>query len=242
MVALASRQFDMARVLLKRVDSGLAVRDAQGATALHMAIRSGHAGIVESLRDCDGVNLNAVNEAGLTAIELAFQNGKPELAFILMKYPGTDRNPVLPWIEREKGMIDFFRQHAPLNDLFLSDAKLLQSELARWADFARSDGTKNLRQKAATNYVLGQLLLRFPPSGLPESSMHGVKRFQLALAQQLFHDDGRFSVDAQSYASALLDSAPDAPAFDLGGYSFTRNEIEDMAAARGFYNLPQSER
>ena len=59
------------------------MRDSEGDTALHDAARFGHVEVVKLLLATPGIQVGIKNNKGLTALALAEDYGKPEVAAML---------------------------------------------------------------------------------------------------------------------------------------------------------------
>lgn len=69
--------------LVKPDPSVMSLEDSRGNTALHIATKKGHKQIVHCLLSVEGINVNAINKAEETPLDIAEKFGTPELVTIL---------------------------------------------------------------------------------------------------------------------------------------------------------------
>ncbi|CAN4121260.1 unnamed protein product [Withania somnifera] len=77
------QNFDIVLELIKPNPAVLALEDNKGNRALHIATTKGRPQMVQCLISIEGIDLNAINKAGETALDIAEKSGSPQLISIL---------------------------------------------------------------------------------------------------------------------------------------------------------------
>uniref|UniRef100_A0A1D1Z668 Ankyrin repeat-containing protein At5g02620 n=1 Tax=Anthurium amnicola TaxID=1678845 RepID=A0A1D1Z668_9ARAE len=83
-LAVKGQNVDIVMEMVKPDHSIINLKDVKGNTPLHIASRKGrYLQVVQSLLTVEGINVNAINKAGETAVDVSEKNGSEELTAIL---------------------------------------------------------------------------------------------------------------------------------------------------------------
>lgn len=131
-------------LLAKCRDCDPNVQDLDGNTALHLAVERGNIAAVRLLIDATStkvpVRVNEVNNAGLSALQLAVKLRLADCSRVLMKYGGADttriknREALLDLINEDRAQtpFDFHRSPTPcVNESPLNSARFAHSGMSR---------------------------------------------------------------------------------------------------------------
>jgi|GEM_PF-5836038 len=185
----------------------------------------------------DRVNPGLTNMEGETLL-LRMANCK-DMGIVkkLLADDRVDPNGMLPLLKESPAVaIDMFKSAIPNLASHSAGADSLIKVLEYMADFKPGNAAPNRILTARTNFHLGQVLAKVDnPERKGECAKDAVFRFTLALEQLRNHAENG-AIDIKEYAEcakALLDAAPDAKQFNLGGLPVLRSDIEDVAEMRG---------
>jgi len=193
--------------------------------------------IINMMLEDDRVNPGLANKSGETLLFRMARCKDGEIVQKLLADDRVDPNGML-WLIKESPAVavDMFKSAIPNLASHSTEADSLIKVLEYMADFKPGNAAPNRILTARTNFHLGKVLAEadnFERKG--ECAKDAVFRFTLALEQLRNHaENGAIDINEYAkYAKALLEAAPDAKQFNLGGLPVLRSDIEDIAEMRG---------
>lgn len=220
-----------------RIDPNLADKEGNPAILSGMSAAPYRRESIKMMLEDDRVNPGVANKKGETLLLRMARCKDMGIVKKLLADNRVDPNGMLPLLqESPDDAVDMFKSAIPDLASQPTGVDSLIKVLEYMADFKPANGAPNRILTARTNFHLGQVLVEADnPERKGECPKDAVFRFTLALEQLRNHvEEGTIDIkEYAGYAKALLDAAPDAKQFNLGGLPVLRSDIEDVALEHG---------